>query len=155
MQPAAVAIANATYGYRSVGSDTWTEGLWRTLNKLERAGLRITVIQNIPRPGIDVLTCLARADGKKGGEEKCNASRQMAVDEGFLRAERAAASRLHGVNVVDVTQYFCDAAVCPSKLNGIIVYRDGSHMTEHYALTLSNVFADALAPVIRQHRGIN
>ena len=46
---------------------------------------------------------------------------------------RAAGGR---VKVLDFTAYFCDASKCPSVIGGVLVRKDGSHLTRAFAGTL-------------------
>ena len=46
---------------------------------------------------------------------------------------RAAGGR---VKVLDFTKYLCDATKCPSVIGGVLVRKDGSHLTRTFAQTL-------------------
>ena len=61
----------------------------------------------------------------------CAVSRQTA-----LKADpqlRAAGGR---VKVLDFTSYLCDASKCPSVIGGVLVRKDGSHLTRAFSATL-------------------
>jgi len=74
--------------------------------------------------------------------------RAKALNEGVFRAEQEAAAGLRHVHVLDLTDLFCDGGVCPPVKNGIIVYRDNSHISEPFARSLAPVLGDRLAPLI-------
>ena len=62
----------------------------------------------------------------------CALSRQTA-----LKSRPAASGSPGGrVKVLDFTSYFCDASKCPSVIGGVLVRKDGSHLTRAFAGTL-------------------
>ena len=47
---------------------------------------------------------------------------------------RSAASGSRGrVRILDFTSYMCDANKCPSVIGGVLVRKDGSHLTRAFA----------------------
>ena len=54
---------------------------------------------------------------------------------------RAAGGR---VKVLDFTKYLCDATKCPSVIGGVLVRKDGSHLTRAFAQTLGPFVLRAL-----------
>jgi hypothetical protein len=40
------------------------------------------------------------------------------------------------VQVIDLTDYFCDATVCPTVIGGALVFKDISHLTDTFSATL-------------------
>jgi len=54
---------------------------------------------------------------------------------------RAAGGR---VKVLDFTKYLCDATKCPSVIGGVLVRKDGSHLTRAFAATLGPFVLRAL-----------
>ncbi|MEV6690429.1 acyltransferase family protein [Micromonospora sp. NPDC051196] len=49
---------------------------------------------------------------------------------------------------VPTTDWFCDSERCPIFVGGVIVRRDGNHVTAEYARKLTPLFDEALAPVL-------
>ena len=60
---------------------------------------------------------------------RCRAARPWHADPQL----RAAGGR---VRVLDFTSYFCDASKCPSVIGGVLVRKDGSHLTRAFSATL-------------------
>ena len=56
----------------------------------------------------------------------------------------AEASRVEGVHALDLTDVFCEEDWCPVIIDGVILYRDGSHITVTFAKTLEDEFEDYL-----------
>jgi hypothetical protein len=53
------------------------------------------------------------------------------------QADIAASSRIARVHVIDLTPFFCDAAVCFPVVGGALVLRDQTHLTAEFARTLA------------------
>ena len=40
------------------------------------------------------------------------------------------------MRILDFTSYLCDASKCPSVIGGVLVRKDGSHLTRAFSATL-------------------
>ena len=49
-----------------------------------------------------------------------------------------------GATLLNLTEHFCTRDVCPAVIGGAVVYRDGHHLTQTYALSLTDKIAAAL-----------
>jgi len=74
--------------------------------------------------------------------------RAKALDEGVFRAEQEAAASLGRVHILDLSDLFCDGAACPPVKNGIIVYRDNSHISALFAQSLAPEISRRLIPLL-------
>src|SRR6185436_1865015 len=63
----------------------------------------------------------------------CDTPRAAALSEETFGADKLAADDVPGAHVVDMTNLFCDAKVCPARHNGTIVYFDKEHVTATFA----------------------
>ena len=93
----------------------------------ETFGARVHVRQ--PPPAREAHDRLAPAP--------CPAPRELLPDP----QTRAAGGR---VKVLDFTKYLCDATRCPSVIGGVLVRKDGSHLTRAFAQTLGPFVLRAL-----------
>jgi len=59
----------------------------------------------------------------------------------------AEASKVEGVHALDLTDVFCEDNWCPVIIDGVILYRDGSHITVSFAKTLQDKFEDYLGQI--------
>lgn len=105
---------------------------------LER-GTPIVVIRDTPAIGNDASSCLA---SNRNDVDVCAINRSTALEATDQAV--VAADGLDGVAVLDLTRYFCDAEVCPLVIGGVVVYRDGNHVTDAYMQTLAPAFAREL-----------
>jgi hypothetical protein len=116
-------LANQVAGYL----DAWRE--------LPASVKHIIVIRDTPFPGIGTAPCVEAAiSHHKSAGVACALPRAAAVypdpaaDAAFEDEPRA--------SVIDLTDFFCGVKVCPPVIGGVLVYKDGSHMTNLFSTTL-------------------
>ena len=80
----------------------------------------------------------------------CDVPRDEALDPKVSPLESTVAASL-GVRFGDLSEAFCDAAVCPSMRSGILVYRDANHMTAEFAGRQAAALQLLLAPEPTSH----
>ena len=134
--------------YAQSSYDEWRPGTRRTLETLSASGGVTVLLHDTPTPGFDVAACLMRV-ARHGwvGAGVCDARRASALDTDAVRAEQMAADGLGDVRLLDLSDEFCDATICPAKLGGRIVYRDTNHLSVTFSLTMAPVLVQqALAP---------
>jgi peptidoglycan/LPS O-acetylase OafA/YrhL len=157
MRPAAIVLANRQVQNFSPRprnlSDAWRDGSRKTLETLDSAGLKTVLLRDTPVPGVDIPDCLAGdvswwARKRVAGDNPCMLDREKAFDDGYFRAEQQAAAGLPHVRILDLSDLFCDGAVCPPVKNGLIVYSDDSHITQAFARSLAPAVADRLVPLL-------
>ena len=108
----------------------WKEGLRRNLERFLASGARVVVIRDTPLADKNYRSiCLLRRGS-------CAISRAAATYSHFMDAD---ISQEFGdrVTVVDFNDTICDAKECPVSRDGIVVYRDYSHITPAYAATFT------------------
>jgi peptidoglycan/LPS O-acetylase OafA/YrhL len=157
IHPAAVVIANRQMQNFSPGlkgsNDTWREGSRKTLERLNSASITTVVLRDTPAPEVDIPGCLAGnsswwAKRRAPTNNPCTTQRATALDDGVFRAEKEAAAGLSHVSVLDLSDLFCDDDVCPAIKDGLVVYRDESHLTEPFSRSLAPGLAKRLVPLI-------
>ncbi len=107
------------------------------------AGVPVVAIRDTPRPDVLVPECVAA-----NVEELSRCA--MDRDE-ILWAdgpEVTAAIGTPGVELLDLTRWICPADTCPAVIGGVVVYRDGNHLTATYARSLASMVSDELAPLV-------
>lgn len=116
----------------------WKDGFERVLKKLTAAGIDVAVIRNTPRNRRDnILDCIARS-----GPDSCGTARQEAIMTSPPDVE--VAQRFSNVTVKDLTDQFCGRNVCQAVLNGVIVYKDSTHITSTFSKTLAEPLSELL-----------
>ena len=103
--------------YEFVGD---ANGVSRFFNSLKSNAQVINIIDT-PKPPTDSVACLS-ANSKD--LTKCNFDTPNAF-------------QIHGSKTIDLMPWLCHAGVCPAVMNGVSVYRDGSHISVTTAKNLS------------------
>ena len=96
----------------------------------------IVVIRDNPYTRGDVLACVEAAMAHRvPAGPRCAEARNVALkpDPGVIAAERLDSPR---VQVIDMTNFFCDSRFCDPVIGGALVYRAATHMTRVFAATL-------------------
>lgn len=125
-------------GWTWSADSTMTDGYVQSLSRLRAAGLRVAVIADLPFPHGNPIECMQA----HGSADDC----ATPVTEAFAGGPDplvAAASRVSGVEVVDLSRLFCRGGTCPAVIGNVLVYRD-NHMTNTFAKSLAPDLADAL-----------
>jgi len=115
LQPEAVLVSGMQHfelpsGY-SNRAEWWREGQVKTYRALQGSSPNIIYISDTPHPVRDIPSCLAA-----GRADKCNTT------------EPSPAIFTPGWKQINPTPWFC-AQTCPAVLNGVVVYRDASHIS--------------------------
>lgn len=104
-------------------------------NALPPTVKHVIVIRDIPYMHEGTLACVERARVKREDAGlACAVPRSSALhrDPAVMAAERAAPR----VQVVDLTNFFCDSRLCYPVVGGALVYLDYDHLTRVFATTL-------------------
>jgi peptidoglycan/LPS O-acetylase OafA/YrhL len=157
LHPMAVVIANRQLQTFTPGihgpNATWSEASRRTLKRLDDAGITTILLRDTPTPGVDIPDCLNGdsswwARQHSTGKNPCMLDRASALNDGVFQAEKDAIAGLNHAHTLELTDLFCDGAVCPPIKDGMIVYSDDNHISEAFSLTLTHQLSERLAPLI-------
>jgi hypothetical protein len=112
------------------------DGFRRALRALPRSVRRVIVLRDTPRAQFDTLECVSRA--MKADEplaDACTVPRDVALapDPAVDAARQLGSPRFQ---VIDMSDFFCDADRCHPVIGGALVYQDISHMTTVFGTSL-------------------
>ena len=115
LKPMAVIVSGMQYfeipsGYSS-RAEWWREGQAKTYEALLGSSKHLIYISDTPHPQRDIPSCIAA-----GRLDKCNST------------EPSEAIFTPGWQQINPTSWFC-SEVCPAIMDGVVVYRDGSHIS--------------------------
>jgi hypothetical protein len=126
--------ANGERSESQVTPAAWRDGLRRTYGLLSEAGINTIVMRDVPDAGFDVPACLSRrAAGAPFQVRECEYQREEALSAPAIAAQNEAARGLRRVAFVDMTDRLCSRSPCPVTRGGVIVYRDGDHLTATFS----------------------
>lgn len=124
---------------------------WRTL---EDAGIEVVALYDNPAPtgfgkefAGQIPACLAVHVDDPGA---CSFERERGVISSGTVAIRAAGERVPEVDIIDMTDIFCNETTCPPIIGGVLVFRQGSHITNTYAMSAKGILASRIDQVIAQ-----
>lgn len=124
-------------------------GLVSAWSRLQEAGTAVVPILDNPSPaglavgGSDVYACVAELPDSLG---ECSFERAPAAAASGAVALSAAAERA-GITPVRVDDLLCGDR-CPAVIGGVLVYRQGSHVTDTYAASTAPFLQERLAPLV-------
>ena len=138
-----------TDGHRApaeAAPELWERGVKELQTRLP-PGSAVAFIKDVPWPGTDVPSCVAREG------EGCSLESVGRGDEVLWDAERRGASEFAAAFLVDLTPSICPEYPCPLVApDGIIKYRDNNHLTASFARTLSPRFKALLEQAAARER---
>ena len=159
MRPTIVLVANARTYNVIVGSsapltDTsqaarteWRDGLQRTLAALAPSGARLVVLEDTPHPSLDIPQCLVKRIRQPG---RCDLRVARALNPAHTSVEREAVRATPGASYISLTDVMCDGATCPAQRDGLVRYRDDSHISVKYAASLTPRLSEALSRALAE-----
>jgi peptidoglycan/LPS O-acetylase OafA/YrhL len=154
-RPRAVILSNADYYMDAepirISESVWIEGLRRTYARLDRMGIDVLVIRDIPWVPFDVPSCLSRRAARLPMATDC----RFAPDQAFItRARRAQdrAARGLGVRFIDMNDQVCAAGSerCETERGGMVLYTDDDHLTASFSRSLGLVLGERLETALRR-----
>jgi peptidoglycan/LPS O-acetylase OafA/YrhL len=101
------------------GSDSTLAGVTRTVSTLQRAGVPIVPVVDVPTESVAAYQCVENSGGDAGRAARCTTPVATALEDEPDRNTLVA--RRLGLPLIDMTDEFCDAARCYSVINNVIV----------------------------------
>ncbi|HLS00512.1 MAG TPA: SGNH hydrolase domain-containing protein, partial [Beutenbergiaceae bacterium] len=98
-----------------------------------------------PTPRGNVYECVA---DNLDDLQACTFDREEALQSSGDAAQIASAEQVPGVQTIDMTDQICPEETCVPVIGNVLVYRQGSHITDTYVRTLTPDLADQLVPAV-------
>jgi hypothetical protein len=106
------------------------------------AGVPVAVIRDTPTPGVNVPDCLSSHTDEL---TECARPRAKAL-RGF--EQLAAVKGVKGAHLIDLTDAICPTDPCAPVIGGVMVWRDGHHLTRTYVHSLTPRLRAKILPLI-------
>ena len=136
MKPDAVVTTSTRAGYSDTVPEYLDPGWSTTVSQLTAAGLPVFAIRDTPRMdrrgAVSGPDCIAAHPDKAA---TCSVPRADVFDP--VDPTVAIRDQLPGVHFADYSNYFCNESDCPAVIGNVVVYKDGNHVTQTYAKTLT------------------
>jgi hypothetical protein len=152
-RPSAVILSNADYYLAAepirISESVWIQALRRSYERLERMGIDVVVIRDVPLVPFDVPSCLSRRAARLPLATDC----QFAPDQAFIaRARRAQDRAALGLSVrfIDMNDQVCPggSARCATERDGMVLYTDDDHISASFARSLGVVLGQRIAATV-------
>ncbi len=122
-------------------------------NALPPSVRHIIVIRDNPANHGTVLECVEKAIAKhQHAGQRCAERRSEALkpDPAAIAARQLDSPR---VQVIDMTRYFCGPRLCYPVIGGALVYRDATHLTRVFAVSLAPYLLREVQALMASWRG--
>lgn len=121
------------------GMEPGVKGFANIWNDVHELGARVYVVKAVPEAREKAQACVAR---NYDDPERCAVDRDEAMVNRDL-VDKAAAHAPYA-HVIDLTDFFCGPEKCEQVVGNVLVYRDTSHITDSFALSLQPYLAQAI-----------
>lgn len=113
---------------------------WRAV--LATGAALVPILDTPGRPGSGVPECVqANLDDLTA----CAYPKAAALRLSGAPVQQAAAERVPGVRVIDMSDVLCpDGDTCPAVIGNVLVYRSGSHLTDSFAASAREILAERI-----------
>jgi len=125
------------------GTEVVPEGYVAYFEKLSEAGINVIALRDNPRFEEDVPACV-----ELRGADACAIDR----DRIYVDIDELDIPDLPGFTFVDTADSFCDATTCPVVDDGILMYRDGHHLTRTWTVERGERIAERIREVMQAVR---
>lgn len=114
--------------------------------QLQDAGITVIPILDNPAPPFEVYDCVAE---NLKAVSACSFDRERAIDKSGASYQLAAMKIAGVTSYVDLADIVCPVAErCPAVLGNVLVYRQGSHITNTYVESMTGVLGERLDPLL-------
>ncbi|HEY9131862.1 MAG TPA: acyltransferase family protein, partial [Dyella sp.] len=137
----------STVSTNGFSEQQWVEGTERVLERLSQATGHIYILRATPYLPFDGPNCLAQREGRPawlGTKALCSAPSDDAHALMVLNALSHAVTTVPNASIVDLNDRICPGGICYAQRQGVIVFRDGQHLTASYAASLAPVLGQEL-----------
>jgi peptidoglycan/LPS O-acetylase OafA/YrhL len=122
----------------------WSRALHTTVARLGRAGIRVLLVHPVPEFPHALQECTVLRILRNGCATTVSVGEETKRLGRSLEADRDALASLPSSWALDFRHRLCPRGECASARDGVILYRDGEHLSVDGALTLTGSFYAAI-----------
>ncbi|MFL5758945.1 MAG: acyltransferase family protein [Thermomicrobiales bacterium] len=119
--------------------EVWDQGLAEMIDRIMPNTRGIIVLGDMAYPSKPGIDCLS---SQPDNVPACNTPRADGVQTEHNENEKQIAHE-RGAQYVDIIPWFCTDQVCPAVIAGLTTHRESYHVSENYAVWLSQVLGEA------------
>lgn len=134
----------------TLSEGAFQEAITEAWQELSDHGIPLVAILDNPSPDLSVYECVA---DNMDDLAACTFAKDEGIDRSSAPAFEEVAEQVAGVETVDIREAICPDTECVPVIGEVLVYRQTSHLTNTYALTLKPVLEEELVPPVEQMTG--
>ena len=155
LQPDLVVVSSAVTAYDGIDRAEWSNATASVLERLAAVSEHVVVLRDVPAPGFDVPSCLSRAAWRGGAPgASCDFEAPPAAADDVFAAQIAAADRFENVSVADPVPAVCPGGECRAFQDGVVGWRDASHLSATHARDLAPEVYEVVAAASARTDGL-
>ena len=138
----------------STKTDAFESALESTVTRLQQAGHEVLIVQTVPHFGVEPYlfepTLCTTLMIQRGACVQSQHESAVETAQGLPRRAIERVSVSTGASVLDFRGYFCHGGVCNIERDGVLLYRDGHHISVGASVALAPDFAAAISAASSQ-----
>ncbi len=136
-------------GMPGIPVQTWTAALRRAYGRLDRMGIDVIVVRDVPTVPFDVPSCLSRRAARLPFATDCTFVPDRTFGTRARRAQDLAARGL-GVRFIDMNDLVCGRRPgrCATARDGMVLYSDDDHITHTFSRSLGPIVGARVAAAL-------
>ena len=123
------------------------DGLARHWSAITDAGIPMAVLLDNPEPPESVKPVYECVAQHLDDLRRCSFDRKEGIAMSGTPTQLAAAAKVPAVEVIDMADTLCPETRCAPVIGNVLVYRQGTHITNTYVLSAQEQLATALSDV--------
>ena len=125
----------------------WTQAWASMAHRLGAMAGHIAIVKDVPRPRVDVAACLA---AHRSNATSCSPKQSDAMWAENMLTSLELAAHAPRTTLIDFDPQICPSDPCPVvTADGLIMYRDQSHLTVTYTMRFAAQLGRRLAALVR------
>lgn len=141
-------------GFAALTETQWEEGTEHTLSEFESNHIPSLVIRNSPNERISTPVCLSRVAAHTWyPRAACSTNATTALEDGIRNTELRSVGHFPSASYADFSMALCPNGICLPILDGIVVYRDRSHLTFAMSQALAPKLKDQIVLLLAKVAG--
>jgi peptidoglycan/LPS O-acetylase OafA/YrhL len=136
-------------GYATHTYAEWQGALERTFAYFSSAGIPVLLMRDSPHERVDIPVCLSRVAAHSWYPARtCITDEATAYDDQLLKAEQASVRNSSSASYADFARILCPRGQCEAVVNGVIAYRDQTHLSRAFSRTLAPELDRLIVPLL-------
>jgi len=131
----------------------WRTGMASAIRSLSEASASVILLRDVPALGFDGPSCLARLDWRPAFLRRwstCRSDLGSDSADAIFAFQQQASAAYPNVVTLDMNENVCPSRTCRVVQNGIVSYRDETHLSTAFATSLSGKLAEAMSSALKK-----